>query len=55
MTKYLASVAFGIALGLLIGTILGHVREDTCQARVSSQHTSFCLDKPANKLMERFK
>ncbi|UPT95417.1 hypothetical protein J4G48_0040390 [Bradyrhizobium barranii subsp. apii] len=55
MNRYLINAAIGVLVGLVVGLLLGSTRSDICQARVSSQHVSICLDSKIDKAKALFR
>jgi hypothetical protein len=45
----------GVALGMAISNVIEGQRQDACQARVSSEHFSLCLDSKMQKAKELFR
>jgi hypothetical protein len=44
MRNFIAGFCFAISIAFLIASITVGKRADACQARVSSEHVSLCLD-----------
>jgi hypothetical protein len=55
MKYILFGLFMGVALGMAVANVIDGQRRDSCQARVSSEHFSLCLDSKFQKAKELFR